>query len=492
MMTTARCLGLVMLLFVAGCSNEASETEPAGSRDADSLPPAERTAVSATLVALPEDGELSFREALQQRLEQSTGSVAGVDNWLFHPRALEYLLVDDVSAQPPEANPLPVVVGYAEALRARGVELIFCPVPVKAAVYPEKLGFSAPVPEDLGPAYQRFLQELDDRGVSCIDLRDVLRAAKDTEAALLYQAQDTHWTAAGIDATALHLAARVKESDWWDDLQPDVIDYTRQPATFKRRGDLVPNLPARMQLSYRPVSLVGKQVLTPEGERFRSSRSSPILVLGDSYASVYELEDCGSAGIAAQLSRQLQRPVDLIAGQGMGPNVWQKLCARGKGALDGKRVVIWIMSARDLWQAPVPWRQETLPAAAKADATTAREAPSNPRTVTATVVEATQPRRDRDYDHALGVHLYRVDSQGDGAGAMKRFLGYRMMIRNREVVPAACAEEGQRYRLEIIPYEVIAQKHPEYAAYEVLNTTSVLFDVPRMWVLDATLLDETQ
>ena len=47
--------------------------------------------------------------------------------------------------------------------------------------------------------------------------------------------------------------------------------------------------------------------------------------------------------------------------QGMGPKVWGRLARRGKGALKDKKVVIWLMSARDLFNYRRPWKQSDLP-----------------------------------------------------------------------------------------------------------------------------------
>jgi len=47
--------------------------------------------------------------------------------------------------------------------------------------------------------------------------------------------------------------------------------------------------------------------------------------------------------------------VDLVMSYGGGPNVRQKLMRRGAGALDAKKLVVWIMTARDLYHYWEAW-----------------------------------------------------------------------------------------------------------------------------------------
>jgi hypothetical protein len=48
-------------------------------------------------------------------------------------------------------------------------------------------------------------------------------------------------------------------------------------------------------------------------------------------------------------------PVDLIMGWGGGPEAPGKLKKRGDGYLDHKRLVVWMMSSRDLFVYPGGW-----------------------------------------------------------------------------------------------------------------------------------------
>ena len=52
---------------------------------------------------------------------------------------------------------------------------------------------------------------------------------------------------------------------------------------------------------------------------------------------------------------RLGGPVDLNMGWGGGPEAPQKRAKRGDGYLDNKRLVVWMMSARDLFVYPGEW-----------------------------------------------------------------------------------------------------------------------------------------
>ena len=80
-----------------------------------------------------------------------------------------------------------------------------------------------------------------------------------------------------------------------------------------------------------------------------------LLLLGDSFTNVYSQPDLGwgeGAGLAEQLSYELQRPVDRIAINAGGAwSARERLAAelrRGNDRLAGKRVVVYEFAAREL------------------------------------------------------------------------------------------------------------------------------------------------
>ena len=107
-------------------------------------------------------------------------------------------------------------------------------------------------------------------------------------------------------------------------------------------------LPEGEKRKYKPETLVAHQVMRPDGKPYDDDPDSPIVVLGDSFTGVYELTDAEHAGVSAHIARGVSYPTDLVMSYGGGPNVRQKLMRRGADALDTKKLVIWIMTVRDL------------------------------------------------------------------------------------------------------------------------------------------------
>ena len=118
-------------------------------------------------------------------------------------------------------------------------------------------------------------------------------------------------------------------------------------------------MPDTEKAPYKPETLLAHQVVGPRGDLYEDDPDSPIVVLGDSFTGVYELTDAEHAGISAHIARGVAFPVDLVMSYGGGPNVRQKLMRRGAEALSTKKVVIWIMTARDLYNYWEDWEPLT-------------------------------------------------------------------------------------------------------------------------------------
>jgi hypothetical protein len=149
----------------------------------------------------------------------------------------------------------------------------------------------------------------------------------------------------------------VRQYPWWNELAAAPgVRYQLRDARFSRYGDIHSRLPDRDKRGLKPEELTAAQVVAPDGSFFEPDADSPIVVLGDSYTGVYELIDCQHAGVAAHLARELGRPVDLIMSYGGGPNVRKTLMRLGDN-LGKKRLVVYLMSARDLYDFPDGWEK---------------------------------------------------------------------------------------------------------------------------------------
>jgi hypothetical protein len=316
------------------------------------------------------------RELMQRTLSAiPTGikATAGNDGFLFFRQSLTYAVSGDLEKQRRGKNPVPVIVSWKKLLAEHGVDFLFVPVPTKEEVFPDKL---ARTPADqaiatrfvgkvVNPFERKLLADLADKGVETVDLlpaflRERATASQATPRPTpLFQAQDTHWTSRGIELAAQQIAARVRQYPWYRELAKHRKKYTFRDAPFRRHGDLHSRLPEADKAGYAPEELNGRQVLGADGVAYDDDPDSPIVVLGDSFTGVFELMDCEHAGISAHIAAEIGYPTDLVMSYGGGPNVRQKLLRRGPKALDTKKLVIWMMTARDLHDFWEGWQPVT-------------------------------------------------------------------------------------------------------------------------------------
>ena len=302
----------------------------------------------------------SVQDILKKRLKAlppKVKALEGRDGFLFYRNDLEYVTGGDLEKQRKGKNPLPIIVEFKKLLDEQGVDFLFVPVPTKLELYPEELdgklsGFSG---EAINPAFRKLLASLAKEGVEVFDLLPALlnaKAASSTE--LLFQHQDTHWTDRGLRLTADLLATRVKKYPWYAELAKHKRAYELREKSFTRFGDLQSRLPEAEQKKYTPETLVAHQVLAG-GKPYDDDPDSPVVLLGDSFTGVYELTDAEHAGVSAHIARGIGYPLDLVMSYGGGPNVRQKLLRRGVEALGTKKLVIWMMTARDLFNYWEDW-----------------------------------------------------------------------------------------------------------------------------------------
>jgi hypothetical protein len=300
-------------------------------------------------------------DALKKRLKgmpPKVKALAGQNGFLFYRNDLEYVSGGDLEKQKKGKNPLPVILEFKKLLDEQGVDFLFVPVPTKLEVYPEQLDpdFKPLSGQVLNPAFRKLIASLSKEGVEVVDLLPELLQAKGKSAPepFLFQHQDTHWTDRGLRLAADVLAARVKKYPWYPELAKQKRAYELRETTFTRFGDLQSRLPEAEQKKYTPETLVAHQVMAG-GKPYDDDPDSPVVLLGDSFTGVYELTDAEHAGVSAHIARGIGYPVDLVMSYGGGPNVRQKLLRRGVAALGAKKLVIWMMTARDLYNYWEDW-----------------------------------------------------------------------------------------------------------------------------------------
>jgi alginate O-acetyltransferase complex protein AlgJ len=323
-----------------------------------------------------------FHETVRRFASREPASIQGLmarDGYLVFRRELDYLLAPDWASPAAKHDPLPVITALKDRLAAQGIDFLFVPIPTKQDVYPEILfdgdgaatagrpgghpalpgGGHPALPGGIAqPHLRKVLKDLAEARVETVDLLDPflrLKAASEPGKRLLYQKQDTHWSTVGLETAAQVLADRIRNYTWFDSAFAARRDWLFADTTFESLGDIQARLSDAAKAKVGPEVLEGRRVKDREGNLYQDSDSSAVLVLGDSYTGVYHTVGCRNAGVTAHLAARLGAPVDLVMGWGGGPEAPQKLARRGDGYLADKRLVVWMMSARDLFAYPGDW-----------------------------------------------------------------------------------------------------------------------------------------
>ena len=254
------------------------------------------------------------------------------------------------------SDPVATIVDYQRQLRARGIRLLFIPLPVKPFIYPEKVWSGYPA--SAGPAGNRdreaFQRALTLAGVEVFDPTDDLWAAKGEGE--IFLKCDTHWTPRGMEIVASRIADR---------LRPLIGPPTRAHATFLRTvrhdGDLLRMIEVLPGSGLFPPQTVQIQEVIGDG-----SAPAPVLLLGDSFTNIYsrkELEWGERAGLGEQIMLRSGVPVEILAQNGGGATGVRELLSRRPDLLRNKQVVVWACTARDLFDEGVSWEPVPLPEA---------------------------------------------------------------------------------------------------------------------------------
>lgn len=414
-------------------------------------------------------------------------AIPGRDGWLHFAPGLEYLTgppfldpdqlkkrskAHELWEPPLQADPVKAIVDFNDQLARRDITLIVLPVPVKAAIHPEKLS-ARPANGKQGPdqplanrSWQPFAAALKENGVRLFDVRPVLtKYAGENGGA--YLATDTHWLPGAMAAVAGELAREIRTE--MPDLQGNG-GFRLEPQTVVGQGDIVRmlTLPDRMSLfAEQEVSI--NQVTNGQQEFWQPDRNSPVLLLGDSFANIYSSEGLGwgkGAGLAEQLSHLLQQPVDLLARNDSGAYVTREMLAgelaRGRNRLAGKRLVIWQFAEREL--AFGNWKEIDL-RLGENKKTDFYVAPAGEEVkvtgVVAAVSRSPRPGAVPYRDNILTMHL--VDLQGEnGKLTGEEALVYAWGMRDNRLTGLSNLRPGDTVTLALTGWEAVEGEYGSY------------------------------
>lgn len=260
---------------------------------------------------------------------------------------------DSAEVQP---DPIQAIVRFQRQLAARGITLILMPTPVKAMMQPETLSTRYRQGQGFlqNPSYPGFLAQLKREKVTLLDTSGPLLSQMQRTGRPQYLETDTHWTPEGMELAAQELARTIRGLGVLPGREP--AGYTRETGTVSNLGDIAEMLKMpEDQDQLKPQKVTIHPVRRPDGDLWYPERRASVLLLGDSFSNVYSLDGMNwgaSAGLAEQLSFELQQPVDSIINNAGGSYVTRERLVREAGAkrqrLRGKRIVVWQFAMRDL------------------------------------------------------------------------------------------------------------------------------------------------
>lgn len=284
----------------------------------------------------------------------------GRDGWLFFRPDFDHL-IRRRPAGTFEGDPAREIVAFRDQLARRGAALVVLPAPVKPSIEPRRLAARAPEPPIGAAAAAPLVAALAAAGVDWHDPAPAIaRPGADPDLPAAYLAADTHWRPETMDRVARRLAVELRGLV---ELPPgDPARFVEEPGTVEGLGDVAQllGLPERATRRWRE-SVETRRVLGADGAPWRPTRGAPVLLLGDSFTAVYSQGDLGwgsGAGLAERLSFHLGLPVDRVVRNAGGASATREALAAELASdpsrLDGVRVVVWQLAARELTQGA--WR----------------------------------------------------------------------------------------------------------------------------------------
>lgn len=419
----------------------------------------------------------------------------GRDGWLFYRPDVDALAL---APGADTGNAAEGLASWAADLAERGVRLVFLPLPGKAAVHPEQLAFggsssSAPlVPRglenfsaDVAAAWQKAAVE---RGLPADAAPVVLDPAsllweRRTDGAQFLRT-DSHWTPDAMAAVAEEAAATV--AGMLGSPLPAVAVGRQEGIRGVGDTAAMMELPAASPLR-EGQSVIIVPVRRSDGSVWQPDRSSPVLVVGDSYTNIYSSADLGwgaSAGFAEQLSRYLGFDVDRLSRNDAGARSARELvtteAAKSPDWLAGKKVIVWPLAMREV--AAGDWSAVTWPEARAAGGFFV-VGPGESKDITATVAAVGPlPRAgDTPYaDYLTAVHLTGID--GTGAQAV----AYVRTMEDRQLLPTEALRPGTTVRAKLVGYEERADELDSMNRGE-LEDVALLLETPNFaeWISPA-------
>ena len=390
-------------------------------------------------------------------------TVVGREGWLFYRPEIRALTgygplreePQSVASDPSVRDwqpPLPAIGKFAQQLKERNVELWIVPVPMKESIYPEMLTNQTATGPVTHPQQSQVAEELSRSGAKVVWLDQLFWDLKkhDAGAGPVYLKQDTHWSPRAMEAAAAEIAKFLKDGTGQE--------FSYSEITAQSRGDLVEKLNLPDHDNLFPMESAKLRVVSA-----KSDPQSPIVLLGDSFVNIYDDPSLGfgeaplSAGFAQHLMAACGKPIHVIAKNGGGATtVRAQLAKLPDDLLRQKKVVVWVLAARDLFLSrseaianQVEWSEVTFNSQPSTAVTAAHEGTIELEARVTGISEFPADPKTTPYASAVFCVRYRVERVMAGDKPSDEIFVYHPLFQKREFQPAASVKLGQRYHLKL-------------------------------------------
>jgi hypothetical protein len=282
-------------------------------------------------------------------------------NYLYKPESLDQFARDRS------------VVAADRWLRARGIDLIFVPVPHMTEVYVEH--FLDPCPPDgiIAPHVRHTLLALLKDDVEVVDGLPLFRSRRNPGTEYLYNTADPHWAPRGMRVMAREVADRIARNTFGARARYALPIVRTKTAPYSPPAGYQVGLPAltadQRERAELAETVVDSGVCNDDGQTPPNDPTSPVLLIGHSYVP----------GFREHLVKELNLLIATRTFPG-GTTEFFGEFLRSPDSLARARVVVWLTTEQHLTEfKPMPGPIMKMLGAEKTVRPGTKEGPESPR-----------------------------------------------------------------------------------------------------------------
>ena len=353
----------LIVSFAAGCGSEGAGSGGAGSKDSQwsaKIPGYQKPLSDLFASDAPAFIDLAAKLAAEaERAGKPVIPGAGDGEWLL-AKDLRSIGVGEFwgaaaakvsrATKDDRKDPLPAILDFHKQMEEAGIDWVFVPVPSKVVVDPTVLPGAPEFDKGrIDKHHVVFYDHLREQGVPVLDLVPELRKLV-ADGKRAHCLTDTHWTSLACEVAARMVHDVYGGADWAKGSASYGVRRAQKTVDGDMKGMGATAPSEALELAY---------VDSADGKPVPTSRQSPILLMGDSHCLVYHAGGdmlAEGAGFADHLAAHFKQPVDVLGVRGSGATPARVDLVRDRRA-EGKKLVVWCLSARDFSEAQQGWRK---------------------------------------------------------------------------------------------------------------------------------------